>query len=298
MSRLGAWFIRLSLLYSIAMYSQPAISCSSCGSGGADPVILNPSEYTKLYLGLGFQSAFSDIDHLGNQRQSYGADKRYTQTIAVAQRLHPKIFVSLVSGFGFNQKGPKQEVGLLDTSIGARATLLEQSFLEPWLPQIQLLFSHRFTTAKSIYNSKKEFYLDAFGSGFDETYTGVDIWFGMMPILFGGSYLHSFTRKANSESGDIKPGGLRRFILTAGFMPTSNAKLIGGVMIENRPQNKVDSELLANSERSSHDLFLTFETLDPGTDTFRINLLRKSAWGKNKNSAISNAITIAWMRPL
>lgn len=298
MSRLRALFIRLCFLYVIAMYSQPALSCSSCGSGGADPVILNPSEYTKLYLGLSLQSAFSDVDHLGNKRQSYGADRRYTQTIAVAQRLHPKFFLSLVSGFGVNQKGKNEEIGLLDTSIGARATLLEQSFLEPWLPQVQLMFSHRFTTTKSIYNSKKEFYLDAFGAGFDETYTGVDIWFAMLPVLFGGSYLHSFTGKAKSDSGDVTPGNLQRFILTAGFMPLSNAKLIGGVMIDNRLQNKVDGALLANSERRSHDVFLTFETLDPGTDTFRINFLRKSVWGKNKNSAISNTITIAWMRPL
>ena len=298
MSRLGALFFRLSLLYAIAMYSQQGLSCSSCGSGGADPVILNPSEYTKLYLGLSLQSAFSDVDHLGNKRQSYGADRRYTQTLAVAQRLQPKLFLSLVSGLGINQKGGNEEIGLLDTSIGARATLLEQSFLEPWLPQVQLLFSHRFTTTKSIYDSKKEYYLDAFGAGFDETYTGIDIWFGMMPILFGGSYLHSFARKAKSDSIDVTPGNLQRFILTAGFMPLSNAKLIGGVMMENRSQNKVDGELLANSERSSNDVFLTFETLDPGTDTFRINIVRKSAWGKNKNSAISNAITLAWMRPL
>lgn len=286
------------LALALALQARPAFPCSSCGSGAADPVILNPMEKQKFYLGLAQQSSFKDIDSKGTVRRDIGPERKRQMEIAFAQRLTKDLFASLVSGVGSNQRGSRSETGVLDTSLNLRYTPLLQSMDEPWIPQLQLMLSHRFKTTRSVQDARKENYLDSFGAGYDETFYGVDVWFGMLPVLFGGSILRSYPWETKTQAGRLLFGEVQKEILTVGSMVTTEAKLIGGIVRERREGIKQDGHGLPNSDRVSHDLFLTFETLRPAADNFRLSLSRRASWGENRNATKLDSVTAAWMRTL
>jgi hypothetical protein len=274
-------------------------ACSSCGSGAADPVILNPLEPRKFYVGLGLTDGFQNVDERGRIRKDYGPDQKTKLEFAYAHRLTPDLFISLDSGIGENQKGDRRKTGLTDTSANLRWTALLQDVTEPWIPQVQFVLSHRFQTTRSLQDSEELYNLDSFGAGYDETFAGADVWFGMLPVLFGGSFLISKPWEEDTRSGRLQMGSTQKWIGTVGAKPMESFKIIGGAVQEKRGGIKLDGEASPlPSDKRSHDLFLTLETLRVEDDNFRFTFSKKAAFGSNKNASVARSYTLAWMRTL
>ena len=286
------------VLFGAEFSSKQALACSSCGSGAADPVILNPMEKQKFYLGLAQQSHFRDVDSQGDVRRDLGPTQKTQLEVAFAQRLTRELFASLATGVGLNERQGRSEGGVLDTTLNARYTLLNQTLLEPWIPQVQLMLSHRFKTTRSVQDARKENYLDSFGAGYSETFAGVDVWFGMGSFLFGGSIMRSQPWEASTQYGSWKPGASQKEILTAGVMIGPEWKLIGGAIRDRREGMTLDGQDLPNSDRASHDLFLTVESLRADVNNFRVSVSKRASWGDNKNATQLLSTTFAWMRVL
>lgn len=286
------------LLATLLLTGRQAWACSSCGSGGADPVILNPYENHKLYLGISQQSGFQDIDQNGDKRKSYGPRQKQSLDLAFAQRLMPRLFASAVANFGRNVYGSQSEMQNGDFTLNARATLVQPNIAEPLIPQIQVMAGHRFAMARSIYDQRREHGLDVFGAGYDETYLGTDIWYGMYSLMLGGSAIFGFPSSTDTDSGVVKPGRMQRLIGTLGGMAVEDVKLIGGFIHEQRGGFTLDGALQPDSDRLSHDLFLTMETLYAEGSNYRLTVNRRAAFGENRNAVEANAITLAWMRAL
>jgi hypothetical protein len=278
---------------------SPAQGCSSCGSGAADPVILNPLEPAKLYIGLGLSEGFQTVDEQGDIRKDYGPDRKTKLELAYAHRLTPSVFVSLDTAVGENRKGSRSKTGMTDTTANLRWTALLQNVTEPWIPQVQLVLSHRFQTTRSLQDSKELYNLDSFGAGYDETFAGADVWFGMLPVLFGGSFLFSQPWAEETRSGRLQVGPTQKWIGTVGFKPMESYKIIGGAVHEKRGGITLDGEdSPVPSDKISHDLFLTLETMRVEDDNFRFTFSKKAAFGDNRNASIARSYTLAWMRTL
>lgn len=288
----------LMLLSCLLLAGRQAMACSSCGSGGADPVILNPYENHKLYLGLNHQSGFKDVDHHGQSRRSYGPEQKQNLDLAYAQRLTSRAFVSAVTSFGRNSYDGRSLMQNGDASLNARFNLVQPNIAEPWIPQFQILVSHRFALGRSIYESRQDHGLDVFGAGYDETYLGADLWYGMSTIMFGGSVLLGRPDLASTDAGDIKPGALQRWIGTVGGLVQDEVKLIGGAIQEKRGAFTLDGDQQPDSDRRTHDIFLTMETLYAEGSNYRLTLNQRAAFGENRNAVKATAITLAWMRAL
>lgn len=288
-------FMLLAVLLSAG---RQALACSSCGSGGADPVILNPYENHKLYLGLTHQSEFQDIDQHGTKRGSYGPQQKQSLDLAYARRLTGRAFVSAVTSFGRNVYQGQSETQNGDASLHMRFNVVQPNIAEPWIPQLQILVGHRFALGRSIYDQRRDHALDVFGAGYDETYLGADLWYGMNSIMFGGSLLFGRPDSASSEAGTVKPGPMQRAIATLGGMPDDSMKIIGGAIQEKRGAFALDGESQPDSERLTHDLFLTLETLYQEGSNYRVTLNRRAAFGSNRNAVEASVITLAWMRAL
>ncbi len=282
----------------IFCFASQAYPCSSCGSGAADPVILNPLEDQKFYLGFGGQSNFKDIDSRGEVRRDLGPEQKRQLELGFAQRLSENVMGSLVSGVGRNTRGSRGGTGVLDTSLNGRYTALNQTLLEPYLPQIQLVLSHRFKTTVSVQDARKENYLDSFGSGYAETFYGVDAWFGMLPIMFGGSVLMSHPWATPTKSGRLLPGAVQKEILSLGSMLLPTVKVMGGMVRERRAAIRLEGSELSDSDRVSHDLFFTVETLRQSLDNFRFTVSKRASFGENQNATQVLSVTTAWMRTL
>lgn len=277
---------------------RQALACSSCGSGGADPVILNPYENHKLYLGLSSQSGFKDVDQHGKSRRSYGPEQKQSLDLAYAQRVTGRAFVSAVASFGRNQYDERSLMQNGDASLNARFNVIQPNMAEPWVPQLQILVGHRFALGRSIYESRRDYALDVFGAGYDESYLGADLWFGMSTIMFGGSVLLGRPDTASSDAGAIKPGPMQRWIGTVGGLVQEEIKLIGGVIQEKRGTFTLEGEKQPDSDRRTHDIFLTMETLYAEGSNYRVTLNQRAAWGQNRNAVEATVLTLAWMRAL
>lgn len=287
----------IALVWTIS--PSPAQGCSSCGSGAADPVILNPLEPGKFYIGLGLSEGFQTVDEQGEIRKDYGPDRKTKLEFAYAHRLTPSLFVSLDTGVGENRKGSRSKTGMTDTTANLRWTALLQDVTEPWIPQVQLVLSHRFQTTRSLQDSKELYNLDSFGAGYDETFAGTDVWFGMLPVLFGGSFLFSQPWAKDTRSGRLQVGPTQKWIGTVGFKPMESFKIIGGGVHEKRGGITLDGEdSPVPSDKVSHDLFLTLETMRVEEDNLRFTFSKKAAFGDNKNASIARSYTLAWMRTL
>lgn len=285
-------------LASLLMAGPKAFACSSCGSGGADPVILNPYENHKLYLGLSLQAGFQDLDQHGNRRKSYGPQQKQSVDLAFAQRLLPRLFMSAVANFGRNVHGAQSEVQNGDVTLNARVNLLQPNIAEPLIPQVQMMVGHRRAIARSVYEQRREHGLDVFGAGYDETYVGTDVWYGMSTIMVGGSLLFGFPQAATTAAGSIKPGVMQRWIGTLGGLIQDEVKLIGGVIHEQRGGLQLDGVDQPFSDRLSHDLFATVETLYGEGSNYRLTFNRRAAFGENRNAVQAHVMTLAWMRAL
>lgn len=295
---MGLYQKLLLLALSLVAGTSKLLACSSCGSGGADPVILNPNETGKFYLGLAQQSQFQDIDSHGDKQPSFGPKIKQTLDLAYAQRIHPRIFASAVFNFGRNLDDAGTDMQNGDVTLNTRTTLYLQNFAEPWLPQIQLLFSHRLAAGRSVQESQREHYRDVFGAGYDETYLGADLWCGMLPIMFGGSVLYGFPGRQETPSGLLQVGRMQRLIATFGTMPMAEFKVIGGLIHDQRGGSTLDGDDQPNSDKLSHDLFLTAETLLNEASNYRLTLARRAALLKNKNASAATVVTLAWQRAL
>jgi hypothetical protein len=292
-------FLVSSLLLLVLFFKAPfAYPCSSCGSGAADPLILNPMEQQKFYLDIGQQSRFKDVDSNGDFRRDLGPEVKRQMQIAFAQRLSDRLFASLVSGVGQNRRAGRSENGILDSTVNLRYTAWNQSMLNPWLPQMQFMLSHRFKTTRSVQDARKEYYLDSFGAGYGESFYGIDVWFGMLPVMFGGSVLRSQPWAADTKSGRLLPGIDQKEILSVGSMVLPELKIMGGLIRERRAVIRLDGSELANSDRVSHDLYLTGETSLAGLNNFRCTVSKRAAFGSNKNATQFVSVTTAWMRTL
>ncbi|WP_141734384.1 hypothetical protein [Oligoflexus tunisiensis] len=289
----------LGILSLMALHASSADACSSCGSGAADPVILNPLEPAKFYLGLNLSEGFQTIDEQGMVRKDYGPDRKTKLELAYAHRLTPHLFVSLDSGLGENRKGSRSQTGLTDATLNLRWTAWLQDVTEPWWPQVQFVLSHRFQTTRSLQDSRELNNLDSFGAGYDETFAGVDVWFGMLPVLFGGSFLYSQPWEEATRSGRLQVGPTQKWIGTVGYKPMEAFKIIGGLVQEKRGGIELDGEPSpVPSDKKSQDLFLTLETLRVEEDNVRFTFSKKAAFGANKNATVFRSYTLAWMRTL
>ena len=295
---MGKRILLLGPLAFLLTQSKLAWACSSCGSGGADPVILNPSEQRKFYLGLNHQNSFQDIDLRGQVRASYGPQTKTQMEVAWAERLRPQLFGSIVLGYAYNRRAPDTASGLGDGTINLRYTVWQPSMLEPWLPQLQFMVSHRFGLGRSVYESKREHYLDVFGAGFDETSLGFDSWWGMNALVGGVSFIYSQPWEENTEAGAIRVGAAQKLIVSVGAMPWPECKLLTGMVREQRLATRLDGEAQAESDRLAGDAFFSAETLIPEGDNVRLIVSRKAALGRLKNTSRAWSYTLAWMRTL
>ncbi|MBQ49641.1 MAG: hypothetical protein CMP10_19835 [Zetaproteobacteria bacterium] len=295
---LGYAGILLGLLALAGLFrSEVAYGCSSCGTGGGDPLILYPAESQKYYLGASRQSGIKNINSYGKPTANYGPEVKGRTTLAAGYRLLPKAFVTLNVSLLENSAGSELMRGVGDPSLGGRWTILRQNFAQPILPQVQLLFGYQPGWARGGKDSESGRSLDVFGAGFDQQRLGLDLWWGMQKILFGGSinYVYSSPKR---ESVGVEQPGLAEFTnLTLGYQLVPETKILGGLLRQRTAQRIWRSQSIADSEIINHTWFATID-YRKAWGVLRLTLNRIGYELRQKNTVQSQNYTLAWMRAL
>src|SRR5690606_23275964 len=107
-----------------AGFSTAAHACSSCGSGGADPLILYPNERWKIYTAFTRQGDFHNVSPKGKVTTNYGPTEKKSLTLSGGMLLTSRSFVTLTIPIAQNSRAGSTKTGVSDASLFARYTVI------------------------------------------------------------------------------------------------------------------------------------------------------------------------------
>ncbi len=305
--------------------------CSSCGTSATSPLVLNPNENLKMYLGL--SQNYNFMNYGGHQVS--GTTKtvnrmlstRKTLMLAVGYRTSEDSFVTLSGSFLQNEgtadsmnpsKGTKVKYLYGDPILSGRYNLVNMGFDNIYRPQIQLMGSYKPSIAKNMVD-KDGGPVDTVGNGFHQIIGGVDLWWGMPYIQFGASQLvtYSFDRKPNNNWGNDKIQEKRTrdlqytTIVTVGHVfKNLNLSIQGGVILDyigdeiSYLKDKSNGNLttVSKSPAQSNSVFALAKFNLTPKDTLRFSYTLGGAYdGKigtftNSNQTTSDTALVAYER--
>lgn len=274
---------------------RQAAACASCGSGSDDPLILAPDESFKVYVAASRTGDYSYLEPGGAAGFSVGPVAKDVFTVAAGKSLGPQAFMTITVPTMRNLCAGADRWGLSDPLLALRWTALPQSFVTPWVPQVQVLAACKAALVPSAQDSVDGERLDVFGSGEWEARGGLDVWWGMWSWKFGAAFTAAFPF-AHRWLDDTVQGGLRlRGTVTVGYGRDGLGRLVAGVVREDQGDSRLNGRSLRNSGHGLHSLFATADATLTPFDTLRLGVSRAAAfWSENTSQA--NAVTLAYMR--
>lgn len=289
-------FVLGTLASLITGFAPTAQACSSCGSGGADPLILYPNERWKLYTAFTRQGDFHNVSPKGKVTTNYGPSEKKTLTVSGGMLLTNRSFVTLTIPVAQNSRSGSSKTGVSDASLFGRYTAIEQTFDEPWIPQVQLMGGYKHSMSRSIHSTQDFYLLDVYGNGYSEIKGGYDVWFGMKALKGGASQLITYTLP--KEQGGIKqqPGLALRTTVTLGLSYSDFGKVLIGANLLSSEKLKADGKEVALSEVADNGAFVTVDYGFTPVDLLRLTLARTALFGENRNTVKSQSVILAFMK--
>jgi hypothetical protein len=289
--------IKVCLLLTLVLQSTKSMACASCGSGGDDPLILYPWEQWKIYTGLGRTSAFTPIDAAGRPGRELSPDARNTTTVSVGKSLSNRSFVTVTAPYIVNKREAYQRSGWGDPMVTTRYTLVTQDISQEWIPQVQVLAAAKAGSATSVFDYQDPARLDVFGSGVPEWRAGVDIWHAMFDWKAGvAQTITGPLSSRKTDFGEVRNGVTYRSTATVGYGWGDLAKILVGINREQTTNKSLDGQKQVNSDIVGHSAFLSADAKIEHRSTVRLTLSKTAAFGLNKNTSRSEAVTVALMR--
>lgn len=289
------WLFGVFALWLSLGTEQAANACSSCGSGGDDPLILYPNEDYKLLVSASDESGLRNIRHDGKESRSFSVIRRQRYVAGFGLLTTRYSFATVVVPFVVNHDQTRTKEGFGDPSLGFRYTFLTQSFDAPWIPQVQWIAGYKPSTSRGTDGARDPFLLDVFGTGFDEWRTGFDVWNGMTPMQFGFSQVWVFPQAKHTAAGKQRGGLKDSSTLTVGYTDT-HWKMVTGVSRMRAAKRLTDGELINASEQMQHNFFLTADWKIDLMQMLRFTIVERAAFGRNTNTAKGTAATLTYMR--
>jgi hypothetical protein len=221
-----------------------------------------------------------------------------TATFSAGHSFSPRSFATLTIPYGRNILGSSTRTSIGDPSIATRYTIVMQSFMEPFIPQIQLTAGYKHAVATSIHDSNEmKTLLDVFGTGFSEAKGGLDVWYGQSNLKIGTAYTFVAPLKRTFSGSEYQPGAGHRATASIGYALWGLKATIGANR-EQRGNMRINGASQPNSAQLNHSAFATTELMLSPVDILRLSFARQAAFGENRNTAQSQSLTFAYMKAL
>jgi hypothetical protein len=313
------FFKNVSLLVLSVFSSISAYACSSCGSSATSPLVMYPGENFKIYVGTSENYNYINYGLKGATATTPWYDDnlytRQTTTLAVGYRTTAHSFVSLTGSLihneGVNTSSLRNKDSYLigDPILSARYTLVEPEIAQPFMPQVQVLASYKPSVAKNMIDDDRD-HVDSAGNGFHQASSGLDLWWGMPFIQFGGSEFvtYSFPNFSQSQGHSKRTRDLQSTsIFTVGhaFDFYHIAAQVGVVLDyigqehnfyqDNRPE-------VVTPSQQSNSMFVTLNWNATSKDLIRFSYSHGGVYDgdlgpfTNKNQTTSNMALVAYER--
>ena len=202
-------FINYKYLFSAFLFfASYAHACSSCGSSVTSPLVLNQDENFKMYFGLSQNFNYINYGVMGGSKTQKWVDPFITTkdiaTLSLGYRTSENSFVTITGSYVRNEgysdssnpsAGTKESYLIGDPILSGRYNLMNMEMSNPNIPQVQLVASYKPSLTKNMVDNDGDA-IDTTGNGFHQLSGGVDLWWGMPYIQFGGAQFvtYSFDR--------------------------------------------------------------------------------------------------------
>ena len=288
-------FLKIVLFLGVGFFLElPSLACSSCGSGGDDPLILFPNESKKAFQSIGYQGGFKDYSSDGTLTKARTIESRIRGYSSLGLRLGSHSFVTLGLPY-FQNSNEHQSLRVLgDPTINTRLTLHRQTIVRPHIPQVQLLLGAKKSLSKGSHESDHPSLLDIGGTGFDDIRLGGDLWWAMTSMVFGISYSETHSQSEKIEGNTHGIGVGRTYNITTGYS-RGKIKAICGLVKLTRGRRVFYGESISDSDLAQNNAFATFEYKISDATSLRQTLVQSGVYKNNKNSSQSTTLTSAWM---
>jgi hypothetical protein len=291
-------YLRLSVFCSaivMAIRSPDAWGCASCGSGSDDPLILWPSEQLKTYVGVSTSSRFESVDPRGQRGRESGPKSRDALTLAVGKSLRNDLFFTFTLPLLQNRLDSKSLRTWGDPMLAARWSWVVPDFTEPAIPQVQVMASYKFATARSLQESERTDLLDAFGTGIPESKFGVDVFWGQTLLKGGIALAGLFPDERTLGRTSVFPGNGLRATATSGVSLGGDSKFLLGLVRETREERRNNGLRAEDSKVVAHAIFSTVDWSPAQRQMIRLTLTDKGRVFENRNMIATTSFTLAWL---
>ena len=286
-------------LWGSIFLSEMALACASCGSGGGNPLVLYPNESQKLLFGLSRQSNINEIKSNGDE---YSPNLRHRDQTLIAGGVQFKRRYQVAFSLPYvtnRTADGRQYSGLGYYAFGFKYTALQQTFMEPNRPQIQLLLDHKPIHAKSVFDYERLDGLDITGSGLVTTTLGIDLWWGMRALMFGGLLSSTYNQQREIEERSVTRGTANTIAGTLGYLVNSKNLVTTGVSVTRKMSDQDNDRKVADSESSRGDVFLALRykpiPLEEWRISYRVNGAR---FFKNYNTTRQVSVSASYAKVL
>ena len=293
MTRAWLWSV---LVAAAQLLTAPVLqACASCSTNGDESLVLYPNETWKLYVGATRRADFTYIKPNGVQGYARSPDTQDIFTLAAGRALGSRAFVTVAVPLLRNARGGEVAWGSGDVSVGGRFTVVTQTFMEPWLPQVQLIAGYRGAFGRSEWGALRPDALDAVGSGFNEVRTGVDVWFGMHPVQFGVAVLGGVSLPQRADGEALRPGPLVRALTSAGYYLEGWGRATVSAAFEVQGDLVRGSTTQLQSGKRAASLGAAVEAQVTPVDTLRLSGGRlMGLW--SRNTLVVSSLSVAYLR--
>ena len=294
---------RLTLVALLSLYGTTALGCP-CGCGAVNAQVMNPGESWRFATSVAMDTGFETIDFRGHASDDVGPEVKNTFTLGVARAFSRDFSGTLTLQSHRNSHSEEVDnYSIGDPSVSLRWTAYSQSFVRPYIPQLQVFGTYKHPVAKSTYDQDYGMrQMEIHGNGLAELVGGVDVWWGMDSLKYGvtQSLIKPLKRRFTLDSGDLEvdPGLGYKTSLSGAY----NMMAVGTVLVsidrEAREPLHIngvkrdDSEILVHSGSVMGSLKVGFMR------TVGLTYKRTAAFAENRNTTRAHSVTVSYMEAL
>lgn len=285
----------------LLLSSGKLLACP-CGCGAINAQVMAPGESWKYALGLSNDSGFKTVKSDGELGADTGPKTKNTLSFAIARSLNQSLSTTLTLQLHQNRHpNENSDYAVGDPSFSLRYTALRQSFVNPFIPQIQLFSTYKHPVAKSNRGEvDREYQMDVHGNGFAEMVGGVDLGFEMTNFKYSFSemLIYPFERKFTNEgyTTKVQQGWGHKESLSVGYNFIAVGTLVFSVDREARAKLQVNNKNVHDSEVLVHSATASGNYRVGMQKTVGLAFKRTAAFSNNKNTTRADSITLSFMQ--
>lgn len=280
-----------------------ASSACPCGCGALTPLALSPDESWKFNTSLTYERDKSIIKANGKNGFDDGPSSAQNLSFGIAKAITTELAFTINTTIQINyHKDAGRDLSFGDPNIGIMWTAWTPSFIDPFIPKVQIYSSIKPAIAKSLDDiSVKNHSLDIHGNGYHEFMPGISLWFDMHTWVYGFSselvmrLPKEVTIEETNEKITKTPSLGLNLKFKAGYTFLGRGQILLGFERKSLGKITINQKSIDNSEQINHSLSITANFRLAHKKMLALSYLKSGGMFKEKNTTSFNSFSFGYI---